>query len=140
MLPFISILYDPRNLYSRSDHSLLRPPRQFHPHPHSILIIFVLLIFLVFLFLVIFILTVTLSSSSSSSASPSSYHITYLVPCLPTSSSFLIILIHTLTKMAFCESVWRTRTTILFGTTLTQSIKRNIVAKHFPVVFFSAYL
>ena len=64
MLPFISILYDPRHLYSRSDPSLLRPPRQFHPYPHSILIIFVLLIFLVPS------LSVSSSSSYPSSLSP----------------------------------------------------------------------
>ena len=83
------------SLFSSSSSShpcQFRPPRHIHPHCHPI---FVLLI--VSLTLIV------------------SYFITYLVPCLPTSSSFLlIILIHTLTEMAFCESVWRTRTTILF--------------------------
>ena len=115
--PFISILYDPRHLYSCSDassSSSIPSSSSFYtyhlcsPHlPRPIPVSFVLLF--------IFILTVRLSWSSSSSASPSSYHITYLVPCLLTSSSFLlIILIHTLTEMALCESVWRKRTTVLF--------------------------
>ena len=140
--PFISILYDPRHLYSCSDassSSSIPSSSSFYtyhlcsPHlPRPIPVSFVLL--------VIFILTVPLSSSSSSSASPSSYHITYLVPCLLTSSSFLlIILIHTLTEMALCESVWRKRTTVLFWTTLTQSIKRNILL-NILLVLFSAYL